>query len=462
MNSILVYLSSIIPYVILILPIYLFFRLNYIKNKKQGKYNIYNEIALALLVVSITGIISQTVIPEFEYINGKVSFATTLDRYNFIPFKIFYETYIEVTRYSNTSYFIISLLGNIAIFVPLGILLPICSKKYQKMKNTVAFGCIFSILIEVTQLLLPRATDIDDVILNTFGTFLGYLVFLLIKSVLPEFFEKFKQITILDLIKQENINGKNYALVTGASSGIGYNMCIKLSKLGFNVIAVARNKDNLIKLKKECKKNIEIISLDLSIEENVFDLYKKVKEKNIKVLINNAGFGIYGEFLNTDLYNEINMINLNIKCVHILTKLLLKDMVKKDIGYILNVSSSAAFMPAGPLMSTYYATKSYVLNLTNSIYGELKNMKSSVNISSLCIGPTKTNFNKRADIKASQRELDADFVTQIALECLFKKKRVIIPGISNKILKVLVRILPDKLLIYINLLNQGKKSKIVK
>lgn len=196
----------------------------------------------------------------------------------------------------------------------------------------------------------------------------------------------------------------------------------------------------------------------MSVEENVFKLYEKIRGKNINVLINNAGFGVFGEFINTNLDNELNMINLNIKCVHILTKLVLKDMVKNNYGYILNVSSSATFMPAGPLMSTYYATKAYVQNITDSLNYELKKKGNNVWISSLCIGPTKTNFNNVANIKASQKELDVDFVTFVALENLFKKKRVIIPGISNKLLKIIVRILPDSLLIHLNYLNQKRKN----
>lgn len=458
MNGILVYMESIISYVIIVLPIYFLFRRNYIKKNMKKNYNLYREIALTFLVIAITGIISQTVIPEFEYVNGKIKLAATLDRYNFIPFKIFYETYIEVIKYSNSSYFFISFIGNIAIFMPIGILIPLCFKNYKSIRSTVKFGCIFSICIEITQIFLPRATDIDDVILNTFGTFLGYLVFAIINNLFPNIINKFKQITIFDLIKQENMSNKRYALVTGASSGIGYEMCKVLNNLGFYIIAVARSKDKLGKLKKECKKNIEIISLDLSVEENVFKLYEKIRGKNINVLINNAGFGVFGEFINTNLDNELNMINLNIKCVHILTKLVLKDMVKNNYGYILNVSSSAIFMPAGPLMSTYYATKAYVQNITDSLNYELKKKGNNVWISSLCIGPTKTNFNNVANIKASQKELDVDFVTFVALENLFKKKRVIIPGISNKLLKIIVRILPDSLLIHLNYLNQKRKN----
>ena len=252
---------------------------------------------------------------------------------------------------------------------------------------------------------------------------------------------------------------KKYALITGASSGIGYEIAIKLSNLGFNIIAVSRNKEKLEKLKSCCDTLVEVIPLDLSKLENVYKLYETTKNKEIEILINNAGFGVFGEFNKTSLEEELNMIDLNIKCLHILTKLYLNDMIKNNKGYILNVSSSAAFMPAGPLMSTYYSTKSYVLTFTNAIYEEIKRQKKNIGISSLCLGPTKTNFNKRANIHASVNELDAKYVAKIAIEGLLKKKRVIVPGISNKLLKFFIRFLPDSLLIKLNYNLQKKKCK---
>lgn len=162
------------------------------------------------------------------------------------------------------------------------------------------------------------------------------------------------------------------ALVTGASSGIGRDIARVLSKKGYDIIAVARDGNKLNELKNELETKVEIIALDLEDADSCKELYKVVKNKNIDVLINNAGFGEFGEFTTTNLDKEISMINTNITATHILTKLFLQDMVKKDKGYILNVSSISGFMP-GPLMATYYSTKSYVLRLTQSIYTELKN-----------------------------------------------------------------------------------------
>ena len=174
------------------------------------------------------------------------------------------------------------------------------------------------------------------------------------------------------------------ALITGGSSGIGRDMATYLKKLGHEVIIVGSNKEKLDKVAD--KLNCKSIVMDLSIKDNCKKLYEKVKSENIDILINNAGFGKFGEFTDINLDEELNMIDVNINAVHILTKLFLKDFVKRDSGYILNVASSAAFEP-GPLMATYYSTKAYVLRLTTSIYEELRRNKSNVHISVLCPGP---------------------------------------------------------------------------
>lgn len=463
MSSVTMYITDMFPYVIVFLPIFWIFRISIIKKKYLGKYNIYHEIALSILVICLVGLFSQTIVPKFEFTNGKISFATIVDKYNFIPFKILYKSYIEFFKYSNITHFLINVVGNIFMFIPLGLLLPILYDRFKNIKTTVIVGCYISIFIEFTQIFLPRSTDIDDIILNTFGTFIGYLLFLVINKLFPKFILKFKEINIFEVIKDKNKLNRQYVLITGASSGIGYEMAIKLSNLGFNIIAVARNKEKLVSLQKRCNSKVGVICLDLSVDENIYSLYEQTKQKNITVLINNAGFGIHGDFVSTSIDKELNMIDLNIKCVHILTKLYLNDMIKKDNGYILNVSSSAAFMPAGPFMSTYYATKNYVLSLTNAIYEEIKRNNSNVCISSLCLGPTKTDFNKKADIHASLKQMDKEYVAQYALKGLFNKKRVIIPGISNKVLKIITRFIPDDLLIKINYnVQKRKRHKINK
>ena len=234
------------------------------------------------------------------------------------------------------------------------------------------------------------------------------------------------------------------ALITGASSGIGADMARILSDKGYDLILVARNKRKMEVLVKELKTNAEIIPMDISSTYNCTELYNLVKKKNIDVLVNNAGFGLFGEFCCTKLDKELDMIELNVKTVHTLTKLFLKDFVKKDKGYILNVASSAAFMP-GPLMATYYATKAYVLHLTESINEELRRKKSNVFICALCPGPVSTNFNKVAGVSFNLESLESYDVAKYAVKQMFKKKVVIIPGFKIKMGVFALRLLPRSL-----------------
>lgn len=222
------------------------------------------------------------------------------------------------------------------------------------------------------------------------------------------------------------------ALVTGASSGMGRDMAIYLSELGYDLVLVSRDEDKLESVKKLIKTNSEIIVCDLSNIEEVKKLYVLNKNNDIDVLINCAGFGDFGYFTETDINKELNMINTNVIAVHLLTKLFLKEMVKKDSGYIMNVASSAAFGP-GPLMSTYYATKAYVNNLTEGINEELRRKKSNVFICSLCPGPVDTNFNNVANVKFSLDGLNSKDVSRYAIDKMFNKKVVIVPGFLMKL-----------------------------
>ncbi len=247
-------------------------------------------------------------------------------------------------------------------------------------------------------------------------------------------------------------------LITGASSGIGYQMAKYLSDLGHDLILVSRDKEKLQEMQETLKTDVKIIVADLSLESKVKEVYVLCKNENIDVLINNAGFGDFGKFDETDLSKELNMIDLNIKAVHILTKLFLKDMKKRNSGYILNVASSAAFVP-GPLMATYYSTKAYVLRLTTSISEELRRDKSSVVVSCLCPGPVDTNFNKVANVKFSVKPLTSEFVAKYAIDEMFNKKLVIVPGFKMKCAYFFERFLSTKALARITYNIQKKKSK---
>ena len=206
------------------------------------------------------------------------------------------------------------------------------------------------------------------------------------------------------------------ALITGASSGLGRDFAFKLAEEGYDLVLVSRDIDRLESVQSKIKTNCEVEAMDLSDKENVYKLYDKYKGQ-IDLLINNAGFGECGYFSKTDLENDINMINLNVVALHMLTKLFLKDFISKDKGQILNVASLAAFEP-GPLMATYYSTKSYVYNLSMAIYEELRREKSKVHISVLCPGPTETGFNTRAHVHFSVKPLTSDYVTSYTLKKL--------------------------------------------
>jgi hypothetical protein len=246
------------------------------------------------------------------------------------------------------------------------------------------------------------------------------------------------------------------ALVTGASSGIGRDMARYLSKLGYDLIIVAQREERLIELKEELKTNVQVISMDLSIKENCINLYKSIKNQEIDLLINNAGFGEFGTFNETDLEKEIKLINTNIAAVHILTKLFLKDMKKVNKGRILNVASVAGFAP-GPLMAAYYSSKAYVLRLSQAIYTELKKDKSNVHISVLCPGPIATEFNDVAGVKFTLKPLSSEYVAKYAIDKTLKNKPMIIPGLLNKMMIMLTKVAPSKLTARIVYRNQKKK-----
>ena len=245
-------------------------------------------------------------------------------------------------------------------------------------------------------------------------------------------------------------------LITGASSGIGRDMARYLSKLGYELVLVSRNEEELNKLKEELKTKVEVIAMDLSIKENCYKLYEEAKD--IDILINNAGFGVFGKFVETDLEKEVNLIQTNVTAVHILTKLYLKDMVKKDKGHILNVASIAGFMP-GPLMAAYYASKNYVVTLTRSINKELKKSKSNVKLSLLCPGPVNTNFNNVANVKFKVKALSSQYVAKYAVDRMLKGKLIITPGILIKIAKVMSKITPTAIVEEISYHMQVSKSK---
>ena len=271
-----------------------------------------------------------------------------------------------------------------------------------------------------------------------------------------------------------------WALVTGASSGIGRDMARYLYLLGYNLILVARDQERMEELKTElytkyrqeeekenrknkddknsnskdskpkkvnleAKQEILIYSIDLSKKEECIKLYENTKNIEIDLLINNAGFGKFGEFPKTDLEKEVNLINTNITAVHILTKLYLQDMIKRNKGHILNVASIAGMEP-GPLMAAYYASKAYVIRLSTAVNKELKKSKSDVKISILCPGPVDTNFNNVANVVFKAPSMPSEKVAKYAIDKTLKGKLIIIPGILNKSVRFFSKVLPDAVL----------------
>ena len=248
------------------------------------------------------------------------------------------------------------------------------------------------------------------------------------------------------------------ALITGASSRIGLDMARYLATKKCELILVARNKEKLEEIQEKLPTKVTIIIADLSNEQRVKDLYVLAKKENIDILINNPGLGDFGPLTDTDLNKDLELINTNIKAVHILTKYIVKDMEKRNTDtYILNVASSAAFQP-GPLMSTYYATKSYIYQLTEALYYEEKKKKSKVHVSVLCPGPVETNFNNVAGVKFSIKPLKSTYVARYAIDKMFDKKMLIIPGFKMKCAKFFSRFVSDKFLLRLTYKIQKRKA----
>ena len=234
------------------------------------------------------------------------------------------------------------------------------------------------------------------------------------------------------------------ALITGATSGIGKKIAEKLSERGWELILTGRN-EKVLKDMQEQFGNTEIITAELADRSEVMKVYEFCRDKNIDMLVNNAGYGLFGRFEDIDLDDEVNMINVNITALHILTKLFLRDFKKRDSGIILNVASVAGFM-SGPLMSSYYASKNYVLRLSIGIHEELRRAGSKVSITVLCPGPVDTNFNNRAGVSFSAKPITADYAAEYAIKRALAGKLFAVPGLAIKAAAIGQRLVPHKLL----------------
>lgn len=239
------------------------------------------------------------------------------------------------------------------------------------------------------------------------------------------------------------------ALITGASSGIGYELVKLFVKDNFNLILVARNIDKLASIKKEIKNKypnlkIHLIQKDLSLKESPKEIYDEVKSLGISIhsLVNNAGYGLMGKFTDLDREKQLNMINLNILSLTNLTYLFLTDMKKNKRGKILNIASLAALSP-GPNMAVYYASKAFVLSFSEALQEELR--FSGITVTALCPGATKSKFSETAQANRSILFLMPMSAKRVALTGYVAMRMgitMIVPGIFNKVFAIWMKIMP--------------------
>jgi short-subunit dehydrogenase len=238
------------------------------------------------------------------------------------------------------------------------------------------------------------------------------------------------------------------ALITGASSGIGLELARVFAADKWDVALVARSEGKLNELATELRGiTARVIPADLAKPDAPAKIIDALRGVEINALVNNAGFGLGGEFAKTDLSAELEMIQVNITALTHLTKLVLPQMIARRRGAILNVASTAAFQP-GPLMAVYYATKAYVLSFSEAIADELRN--SGVTVTALCPGPTETGFASVAGTESSMlftmmRPADSKSVARAGYEGMKSGKRIVIPGAKNKLLAQSIRVSPRRL-----------------
>lgn len=254
---------------------------------------------------------------------------------------------------------------------------------------------------------------------------------------------------------------KSYAVITGASSGIGACFARRLAEEGYSLVLIARRRERLEELARELEEggtSVEIEVMDLSQKEECFRLMLVLENKRIGVFINNAGFGDCGIFTETNLDKDLEMIDVNVRALHILTKLVLRKMQKQGGGYLLNVASSAGLIPAGPYMATYYATKAYVTSMTRAVARELREEGSRVYIGALCPGPVDTEFNSVANVEFALSGITPEYCADYAIEQMKRRKVVIVPSVAMKAATTFGRMLPQSA--YIAIAGHQQKKKL--
>ncbi|AUC80761.1 SDR family oxidoreductase [Lacinutrix sp. Bg11-31] len=237
------------------------------------------------------------------------------------------------------------------------------------------------------------------------------------------------------------------AVITGAASGLGYELMLLLAKDNYNLVLIDIDEEKLktiqTQLQNTSNSKVKIIATDLSKSNSAASVFNALENTSIDVLVNCAGFGVFGSFADTDWEKESAMLNLHIITITHLTKLVLQGMIDRDHGKILNVSSLAAFQP-GPMMALYYASKSYLLSFSEAIANELKDTGVSVTV--LCPGPTKTCFQEVVSSSSSNNKISFNMacpkaVAAYGYKAMLKGKVVAVPGVLNKLLANLPRFL---------------------
>lgn len=250
---------------------------------------------------------------------------------------------------------------------------------------------------------------------------------------------------------------ERWALITGASSGIGAELAKLYAKRGYCIILAARRADRLFDLAMKLETKTRVIPCDLADRRQCMSLYNKVSDLNVDLLINCAGFGAVGKFEQIDLEKQMNMTDINCTSLMILTYLFLKDFKYRDCGTILNVASSAGLLPGGPNMAVYYASKAYVVSLTSAISEELRSAGSNVKISALCPGPVNTEFDDVAGVHFALKGITPQFCAKCAALGLDRGDLIIIPEEKIKAASLLSKILPRKITLAITGMQQKKK-----
>jgi len=243
------------------------------------------------------------------------------------------------------------------------------------------------------------------------------------------------------------------ALITGASGGIGYELALLFARDRYDCVLVARSRDKLdelaARLESEFRVKTLVLAKDLSNPSTVDEIYEEVTAASLKVdaLVNNAGFPVYGRFVETDLQAELEMLQVNVVALTALTKLFLRGMVERGAGHVLNLASTAAFVP-GPLMAVYYASKAYVLSFSEALANELKG--TGVTVTALAPGPTRSGFQERGKLEDARLVrgslADAASVALAGYRGLMAGKSIVIPGLGNRLLPVVVRLSPRRVI----------------